>query len=210
MKDFTYENNDRKEKYEKYEWDEMWLEHADNLQKTRVLYIGDSISCQAGRVATALTEERILFDGYGTSKGIDNRYYNSTLKVFAQMEERRDVVLFNNGLHGWHLEDDTEYRFFYEETVKFLTEEFKGTPIIIVLTTVTSNEERNARVAVRNAVACEIADKYGLPVMDLCTPVKNAPEMISEDGVHLTEEGNKMLAGVIIRSIKNIVPDIDN
>lgn len=46
--------------------------------------------------------------------------------------------------------------------------------------------------------------------MDLCTPVKNAPEMISEDGVHLTEEGNKMLAGVIIRSIKNIVPDIDD
>ena len=37
-----------------------------------------------------------------------------SVKLFAQQESRRDAVVFNNGLHGWHLDDSTEYAEHYE------------------------------------------------------------------------------------------------
>lgn len=208
MNEFTYEEKDRKEQYEKYEWDNLWLEHADNLPHKRVLYIGDSISCRAGRAATALSEESILFDGFGTSKGLDNPYFQESIRLFARQEKRRNAVIFNNGLHGWHLEDDTEYRYYYEKMVKFIVDEFKNTPVFIALTTVTNNTERNSRIEMRNKVAGDIAEKYGLPVIDLFNPSLNSKELLSEDGVHFTTEGDKMLGDVIIKTLQKEVPDI--
>lgn len=205
MKDFTYEEKDRKDKFEKYEWDNLWLDHADDLSLNRVLYIGDSISCRAGRAATAFAQEKILFDGFGTSKGIDNPYFKESVKLFAKEEERRDVVIFNNGLHGWHLEDNTEYRYHYEEMIKFLLSEFENTPLVIVLTTITADEKRNKRIQTRNKVAEEIADKYRLPVIDLYTA--GSAELLSDDGVHFKPEGDKVLAEKIVESVVKYIPD---
>ena len=209
MKDFTYEETDRKEQYEKYEWDNLWIDHADDLSLRRVLYIGDSISCRAGRAATLLAKEKILFDGFGTSKGIDNPHFKESIKLFAKQEQRRDVVIFNNGLHGWHLKDDTQYRYYYEEMIRFLLTEFKNTPLAVVLTTVTANKERNERIIIRNHAAREVADKYGLPIIDLYTPTSEATELLSSDGVHFEPEGDKLLADKIIQSILKFFPSIE-
>jgi hypothetical protein len=77
------------------------------------------------------------------------------------------VVLFNNGLHGWHLDDDAQYLYYYEKAVKFLLDEFKDAPIVIVLTTSVADEEREQRVKRRNEVAAKIAEKYRLSIIDL-------------------------------------------
>ena len=61
--------------YETYEWDNVWLDHAEDLSRRRVLYIGDSISCGSRHIATGQTCEEILFDGFGTSKALDNPYF---------------------------------------------------------------------------------------------------------------------------------------
>ena len=95
---------------EVFEWDNVWWECADTAGIPRVLYIGDSISCGIRRIATQLTNEEILFDGFGTSKGIDNPYLMDSIKLFAEQEGKREAVLFNNGLHGWHLDDEKEYK----------------------------------------------------------------------------------------------------
>ena len=94
--------------YETYEWDNTWIEHADDSNRKRVLYIGDSISCGTRHIATNLTDCRILFDGFGTSKALDNPYFEDMLRLVAARESRRDAVLFNNGFHGFHLDDKTE------------------------------------------------------------------------------------------------------
>jgi len=205
MSEFTYELTDLKEKYETYEWDNLWIDHARDISDKRVLYIGDSISCGTRHIATKRTNEKIYFDGFGTSKGIDNPYFMPSLKLFADQEARRDAVIFNNGLHGWHLEDETEYSHYYEEMIKFLLEEFKNTPIAVVLTTYIVNEERHKRVVCRNKAAKEIAEKYNLPIIDLYSVSVDNANLLTEDGVHFAEKGYELFADEIIRVLNEII-----
>ena len=83
MSDFTYESIDRNVPLETYEWDNIWIEHADEPDRTRVLYIGDSISVNNKRPATLYTDSKILFDNYGTSKALDNPYFAETIHLVA-------------------------------------------------------------------------------------------------------------------------------
>lgn len=205
MSDFTYEITEEKRIYETYEWDNTWLEYAYDENADRVLYIGDSISCQSRRLITEKAEGQFLFDGFGTSKGIDNPYFDAAISIFAKQQPDRRAVLFNNGLHGWHLEDETEYREYYEKKIKFLLEEFKGVPLFIVLTTHIADEEREKRVIKRNKVATELAKKYKLPIIDLYTVTAANPNTLSADGVHLLKEGYELLAEEILKVLNEYI-----
>lgn len=200
MNEFTFESEERKEKLETWEWDRVMINHTEDEYGKRLLYIGDSISCGIREVANE--KHGIYFDGFGTSKALDNPFFKPVLSLFAQQQRRRDVVLFNNGLHGWHLEDKTEYKECFENFIKYLLDEFKGTPLYIVLTTYYSNEKRVNRVVARNEVALEIAKKYELPVIDLYTVSINNKDLLSEDGVHFTKAGYEKLTEEIVETIK--------
>lgn len=82
MSDFTYETENRSNRYETYEWDNIWIEHANETECKRAAYIGDSISVGTRRIATARTNEEILFDGFGTSKALDNPYFKDSIRLF--------------------------------------------------------------------------------------------------------------------------------
>lgn len=202
MDTFTYQKENNA-KYETFEWDNLWIEHADEPERKRVLYIGDSISCGTRLIATAKTDKKILFDGFGTSKALDNPWFKDALHLFAIQQGQRSAVLFNNGLHGFHLDDETEYRDHYEEMVLFLLKEFEETPVYIVLTTHIADPDQNQRVVLRNRAAREIAEKYRLPIIDLYAVTEPIPDQFT-DGVHLTEAGYNALAGEIIKSLGNI------
>lgn len=204
MTSFTYEFENKKTSLERYEWDNVWWERNDLTDRDRILYIGDSISCATRRFATMESNESILFDGVGTSKSIDNPYFESLIKSFAMQQGNRKAIIFNNGLHGWHLDDTTEYREHYEKMVKFLLSEFKGVPIFIVLTTAVENRERNDRVIIRNEVAQSVAKEYSLKVIDLYSITNEHRDLLSSDGVHLVEEGYKLLAKEIVKKVKSI------
>ena len=197
-------DNKRKFIYENYEWDNTWIDNADKLDKKRVLYIGDSISCGIRRIATDLTKGEILFDGYGTSKSIDNPYLTQSIKAFAQQEGSRDVILFNNGLHGWHLDDETEYKEYFEKVTKFLVENFKDTPLVILLTTYI-DQEREKRVIKRNDAASEVAKKYNLPVIDLHREAQKNQKFLKKDGVHFLKKGYVNLAKKVVDVVKEII-----
>ena len=204
MRQFTYqpENHAR---YETYEWDNVWWEQADVTGVPRVLYIGDSISCATRRVATAAAEGKIFFDGFGTSKAVDNPYFSESVRLFAQQQGEREVIIFNNGLHGWHLDDDTEYIQYYEQLVKFLLSEFGATPIVLILTTAIADEKRNARVIKRNNAVVKLAAAYNLSVVDLYSVVNEHRELLSPDGVHLIPEGYKLLASALLSHINGLI-----
>lgn len=189
--------------YETYEWDNTWIEHADDSNRKRVLYIGDSISCGTRHIATNLTDCRILFDGFGTSKALDNPYFEAMLRLFAAQESRRDAVLFNNGLHGFHLDDKTEYRNDYDKMVQFLLSEFRNTPVFILLTTHVADEAQNKRVILRNLAATEVAKKYHLPTIDLYSVSAAMPDQLT-DGVHFTQSGYQALAQTILNALSAI------
>jgi len=193
-----------KTKLEMFEWDNLWIEHADKEDIKRVLYIGDSISCGVRQVATSISNGEIYFDGFGTSKALDNPYFKDSLHLFALQQGKREVVVFNNGLHGWHLDDKTEYSDNFEEMINFLLEEFKGTPIIIVLSTYIANKEDNKRVINRNKVVLKLAEKYNLPYIDYYSVAEENKDNLT-DGVHFNSEGYKSLAEALVKKVKELI-----
>jgi len=205
MSQYTYEVENKSTKLETYEWDNVWWEQANKNNISRVLYIGDSISCATRKIATSCSGDKILFDGFGTSKALDNPFLFDSIRIFAKQQRYRDAVLFNNGLHGWHLDDDKQYAYYYEKTVKFLLDEFKDTPIVIVLTTSVSNAEREQRVKRRNEVAAKIAEKYRLSIIDLYSISAKFSEFRIPDGVHFNADGYQKFAEQIICDLKTIL-----
>ena len=105
LNNFTYESENKTSKLETLEWDNVWWEHTENNIDKRVLYIGDSISCGIRHQITRLSNNNILCDGFATSKAVDNPYFKETLKLFMKQQNKCDAILFNNGLHGGHLDD---------------------------------------------------------------------------------------------------------
>ena len=208
MSDFTYQSAPTKGKYETYEWDNVWLEHANDTETPRVLYIGDSISCGIRRIATAQTEKKIYFDGFGTSKSLDNPWLKKSVATFGEQQPGRKIVLFNNGLHGWHLSSDDEYARYLEDMIVYLKELFEGTPVAVVLTTWIADEKNLPAVHQRNAAAIRVAEKLNVPVIDLYSVSEENKALIS-DGVHFREEGYQKLAATVIRRIKEIVPELN-
>lgn len=204
MSQYTYEFGNKDTELETYEWDNVWWEQANKNNISRVLYIGDSISCATRRIATSSSEGKIMFDGFGTSKALDNPFLLDSIRLFAKQQGYREAVLFNNGLHGWHL-DDEQYAYYYEKTVKFLLDEFKDTPILIVLTTSVSNTEREQRVKRRNEIATKIADKYGLSIIDLYSISAEFFDLHTNDGVHFTADGYKKFAEQIVCNLKKSI-----
>ena len=205
MKNFTYEFENSLERLETYEWDNVWWEHAATRGVPRVLYIGDSISCGTRRIATQAADEKIYFDGFGTSKAVDNPFFIDSVRIFAAQQGERSAILFNNGLHGWHLDDNTEYAQEYEKIVSFLVDEFKETPVVLLLTTSVADTERDRRVMARNRAVSEIANKYNLPVIDLYSIVNANPDLLVGDGVHLKPEGYRMLADELVKRVSELI-----
>ena len=202
MSMFTYETENTKTPLETYEWDNVWIEQTGNRDAHRVLYIGDSISCNTRRLATECANDEFLFDGFGTSKALDNAYLFDAIRLFVAQLTKVETVIFNNGLHGWHLDDTTEYAEYYEKAIKFLLSEFDGKKIFLVLTTSVEDREREERVKLRNNVVIELAKKYNLPTIDLySTAVEYAP-LRCPDGVHYNSDGYRKFAAKILEDIK--------
>ena len=202
--EFTFQSELNGLALEDLEWDNTWWEQAPDKFLPRVLYIGDSISCGTRRQATFAAESKILFDGFGSSKALDNPYFEDSLRLFAKQQGYRQAVLFNNGLHGWHLEDSGSYAEYYLKTLRFLKAEFKNTPVAVVLTTAVSDPVRNERVKERNKAALSAAAQIGCHVIDLFSVSVKYSHLRSGDGVHFSDEGYTKLAEKIVKEVKRI------
>lgn len=204
MSEFTYENKDTNFELETFEWDNVWLDHITDPTLPRILYIGDSISCGTRRVATIASGEKLLFDGFGTSKALDNPYFKESLLLFARQQPHRNAIIINNGLHGWHINDGEEYKNLYKNMLEFLMENFKDTPLYIVTTTHVANPEREQRVIARNKMALELAKELNLGVIDFYALSAKNPELVGGDGVHFTPDGYKALAETLLETFKDL------
>ena len=204
MSNFTYEKDNVRCTLETYEWDNVWWERTDRADAPRVLYIGDSISCSVLRRANKLADGSILFDGFGSSKALDNPYLMPSVSLFAAQQKERRAVLFNSGLHGWHLDDETEYPRFYAQVLDFLQREFADAPLAVVLTTSVADAARERRVQARNKAALHLAKERGLAVIDLYTPSLEGA-LHKEDGVHFQDAGYCVLASVLLDGVRGMI-----
>ena len=200
MSIFTYESEDTAKQLETWEWDNTWWEHTEDKTTRRFLYIGDSISCRVRHFITEMSQNTILCDGFGTSKGLDNPHFQASIDLFMAQQGHCDVILFNNGLHGWHLTNEA-YEAYYEKMLQFLAQKEK--PVYILLTTnEISNPNRGPVIDARNAAATKLAKKFGFPVIDLHTIAANNLDCYSPDGVHFIDRGYELLANCILEATK--------
>ena len=88
--------------------------------------------------------------------------------------------------------------------IKFLLEEFKGTPLIIVLSTYVANIEDNKRVIKRNEEVLKLAEKYNLPYVDYYSVAEENKDNLT-DGVHFNSEGYKSLAEALVKKVKELI-----
>ena len=130
MRDLTYEFDTKNTVLETYEWDNTWIEFANDKFANRILYIGDSISGDTRYYLNELLNDNALVDRFGTSKALDNPYFFESLKVYTKQLPKIDAILFNNGLHGWHLNDDSEYPAHYEKMLEFLIKEYNNSGLL--------------------------------------------------------------------------------
>lgn len=201
MSEYTYEYKTPKSYLETYEWDNLWWEKAnDTEKKDRVLIIGDSISCSYRNRVNEILGGKIYADGLGTSKAIDNPAFMPLIDYVLAQSPNCKVIQFNNGLHGWHLSNESYFEY-YVDMIRSLKRKFSDKKFIIALTTPARQkgnlellDERNEAVIARNMLVREIAKREGFAVNDFYSVVIDHPEYHYDDGIHLVPEACEILA----------------
>jgi len=183
---------------EKFEWDDIWFDHATDTESKRVVVFGDSISVN---YRFALVEElrgKFCVDNYGTSKAADNPFLKENIRsVLAQ--QKHDIIYFCSG-HGTH-QTPEEYEKNTEKLVQWLLSDYPDKKLMIAGRIYSSYPPKEETCKQRNDSLREIAQKYQLPFDDLHALTFERPELLKEDKVHLNEEGQKIVAKHIAQFI---------
>ena len=206
MAEVIISGNEPQTQLELYEWDNVWWDTASDRNVKRVLYIGDSISCGTRSKITLASQKKFVADGFGTSKSLDNPYFKPSLKMFASQQSSREVILFNNGFHGWHLSLE-EYAFYYEDMVRFLQSEFSE-PVVLLLNTYTTNKDWAEGAKERNGTVLNIAQKTGCNVIDMYSVSERNSDTLLEDGIHFNDKGYTLLGKFIYEELVKLYPDL--
>ena len=209
MPNETYEFGVVSTHLETYEWDDIWWDHPEERDAKRILIIGDSISCGYRRAAMKINERCARVDGIATSKAVDNKTFYTLIDYFASLGLTYDAVFFNNGLHGWHLDNEGEFEKHFEALAVYIKEKFAPKQFFAVLTTpvrksgnTAEHAERNKSVKARNAVIASVAERLGAEILDLYSPIEARAELYTQDGVHLLPEGYTLFAQTVLSKVK--------
>lgn len=182
-----------------------WDFVKDDPKLPRIILIGDSISRSYTQPVRKLLEgkanvHRAPANCGPTTTGL--REIEGWLTE-GQGEGNWDVIIFNFGIH-----DRNRPAKEYTENLEKLLEKLQktGAKLLWVRTTPFNDKNDPADAPLKgshlNEVADKIMKKHGVPVCDLYTPfVERTKELIGEDRIHFTTEGQKVLAEEVIRSI---------
>ena len=196
---------------EQYEWADFWWDNADR-DGARVLLIGDSIARGYWPAVSAALRGVCFVDRLATSKGPDHPAYRYELDYFLQQTGLAYAAIhFNNGLHAAHL-SAADYGRCLESILVHLLEAAGNAKVMLATSTPVTVPSRatqyaafNEQVKQRNAEVLRLAQRYGLPVDDLYAAAENRPELRLADGCHYTEDGYRLLGGVVAEKLHRLL-----
>ena len=172
----------------------------------QVLLLGDSIRMGYEPLVRAALEDRADVSG-PSENGRWAGYTLNSLRFWLPRLPKPDIIHWNNGL--WDLGDDyhlgrpfslpEEYESALERTITVLNNMFPGVQIIMATTTPTANPDTSG-IEAYNEIMKKVAARHNIPVDDLF-PLVN-PSLICPDGIHLNEEGWKIVSQQVIASIE--------
>src|SRR5258708_36742591 len=159
---------------ESIEWCDIWISHANETKLPRVLLIGDCIT----RAYYPQVEKHL--EGRAYVARLSSSAFISDSVLIKQIEMvlgayKFDVIHFNNGMHGWqHSEKEYEQAFpKFLATIQKYAPDAKliwanTTPLKVSPTLPPGNRTQatDERIAARNAIASELVQPNGIPVVD--------------------------------------------
>ena len=193
---------------ENIEWTNMrWNDAPDNC-KARILLIGDSIVVGHERLLHEIIKDEYCIDSFATAKCVSDVDYMRELDYMLASKDY-DLVIFNNGLHGFDISDEA-YEENLQENLVDLNKRVKklawrtSTPIRQKEDLNQFETEKTPRIIRRNAFAAKVTKKLNIPVLDLYTPMAENVDYFSPDAVHYNKEGREAQAKIIAEFIKEI------
>ena len=198
---------------EAIEWCDIWISHANETNLPRVLLIGDSIA----RDYYPEVEKRLAGKAFvarlATSRFVADPVLPKEIELVLN-QERFDVVLFNNGMHGWQHSEE-EYQKSFPKLIKTIRARAPKARLICATTTPlrdgkdvtydTKAKYSDERIAARNAILSEIVAAQKIPVVDLNAAVRGHPEYHS-DNVHFNAQGSQILAAQVSEEVEKLLP----
>ncbi len=190
-------------KKERFAWIPSWCDETFNTDLPRVLLIGDSITHGYQDIVRKMLAGKAYVDYLATSYSVDMKIYRSLTKSFVKDSDYA-VIHFNNGLHGDHLSARS-----YQAYMKKVLADFTLSEVILATSTLV-NEKGNGkadafwrkRLKERNRVVKELCEENGFACDDLFEVSSAIPkECRTDDGFHYSENGYRILADSVVRSI---------
>jgi lysophospholipase L1-like esterase len=185
-----------------------------------VIIIGDSISGGYTPVVQALlADQDVAIEMFS---GGDSSQLLAGLPGWIE-GKTPDLIQFNCGLHDLRIRLDRTHWYYQQprdtyaanlrRIVQFLQTHAPRptrllwattTPVITERIPVRNNVRTMTDVQAYNAAARAIMDEAGISLLDLCAVILAASpaECLIEDGVHMNERGNKLLAETVAASIR--------
>ena len=176
---------------EEVEWCNIrWFDGADTGK--RVLLIGDSITLGYGNVVCEKLKEKQIHTAWlCTSKSIDNPSLRKEIE-YAMSEYPVELIHFNNGLHGWHL-NETTYADALEKMFVWIKETYPMCKLVFAATTQNVRSEyEHEQIQKRNEKALTLAEKLEICV-DPLAKLDDTTRQFLPDGVHYQAGGYKIL-----------------
>ena len=198
---------------EAIEWCDVWITHANETNLPRVLLIGDSIARDYYPEVEKRFAGKAFVGRLATSRFVADPVLLKEIESVLS-GAKFDVILFNNGMHGWQ-HSETEYRNAFPKLIKTIRAHAPKARLIWATTTPLCNgkdvtydtkvEYSDERIAARNALAAEVVAAQKLPTVDLNATVRGRPELHS-DNVHFNGQGSQVLATQVYAAVEKLLP----
>jgi hypothetical protein len=197
--------NQTEVKLEKNDWSNIWIENANQSEKPRILFVGDSITEGYYPFIEVYLSQDFSLGYYVTSKFLGNPDYQTELTTTLDRYDF-EIIHINNGLHGWDYSIQ-EYQKGLEDVKRILDDHAPNTLIIWCMTTPIRVEENleyldklNQDVILRNQAALEILGENGVIINDLYQEMLKHPDYY-RDGYHFNSAGKGFQAKVVAEFI---------
>src|SRR6266446_8012628 len=197
---------------EAIEWCDVWITHANETNLPRVLLIGDSIARDYYPEVEKRFAGKAFVGRLATSRFVADPVLLKEIESVLS-GAKFDVILFNNGMHGWQ-HSETEYRNAFPKLIKTIRAHAPKARLIWATTTPLRNgkdvtydtkaEYSDERIAARNVLAAEFVAAQKLPTVDLNAAVRGRPELHS-DNVHFNGQGSQVLATRVYAAVEKLL-----
>jgi hypothetical protein len=198
---------------EAIEWCDVWISHANETNLPRVLLIGDSIVRDYYPEVEKRLAGKAFVGRLTTSRFVADPVLLKEIESVLS-GEKFDVILFNNGMHGWQ-HSEAKYRKAFPKMIKVIRTHAPKAKLIWATTTPlrngkdvtydTKTEYSDERITARNALAAEIVAAQEIPTVDLNAAVRGRPELHS-DNVHFNGQGSQILAAQVSAAVEKLLP----